>query len=1689
MISSGELSASVEFRLEDLTRREIVVGSEVFDRYAIQGEVLSGPEGWPELPSVTRFILIPSRSGVSLEIEHLESRIERFANPMPRQPLIPDEELHRMIESADRSAVVDLVTDPASLEHDGFWPPQVAELGQPAIMRGYRIIPLIIHPVRYNPRTREIEVIEVIDIDLDFSSDENMVNLVDRPDRPRPSRTVSKIVNDLVINPLPRRDPDEADGSIAYVLGTGNSWDNVLDELEPLIEWRRKMGWTVGTIRVANTQNRQTVKAAIQEAYDEWDIPPEHVVLCGDTQGQFPMAYWDVGVNIAWPYESDHQYIELEGNDVLPEAAIGRLIFQNTNMLEGIVNKTVSYESDPYIGDGDDAGWQRRGSVLAIDRLSGQSSIDMCIWTKELLLRHNYTNVSELFWDQNNPTPACQQFVRNAFEDGLSFFVFRGHLWMGRNGGFTFDDASALRNGGMLPFAMIITCNTGDYAETISSPYYFSERFAYNPNGGAIGATGCGGSSHTAYNNLYCTGAMRAVFAEDIWTQGWAHSAGLIDLYRNYADRDDIDMPENQAQEAWECHYYIINLMGDPAVDLYTTVPIDIDVEHDDLREGDSRFAVSVMYGEEEPAGDVTVCMYKPDGFQHVMWTDEEGTVLFHLDPEEVEDGDAIFLTVTGHNLMPYSAELEVEGADVFIGAGEWEIDDGEDDGEPNPAERFLLTVNVVNYGSETPEGEMVVTLSPVSRHLEVVEGEARFEGAPEEGGEVQAEFEVEIGGAFPQENDAVFDLTVVIGEASWVSAVALPVSGPQFIVTDFEWEDEPLVSASSADMQITIKNIGSKDSPALSARLISLTQTVDAPQGNGDFEAVEVGEERDSDDFFTLSANPFHLNSSPADLALILSAEDGFVDTAFFSFIVGVAGEGDPFGPDDYGYICIDDTDADWVAIVPHYEWIEIDPDEGDIEGVNTELSDNGQGGGGLGGGGDASVVIDLPFPFQYYGEEFNEVTICTNGWMALGDREGITTARNCRIPGGMVPPALIAPFWNDLVTTNEGGVFYWYDRDNHRFIVEWSHMDRLAPGNRYETTFEVILLDPAHHPTLTNDGDIIFQYLEVEQQRERYNWDTPYATVGIGNPDQNDGLQYTYWNELHPGAAPVENERAIKFTTMRSFAVGSAEGWVTDFATRDSIAGATIITSFGYAVITDSSGYYFIDDMLVPEGLDTTYTFQCTMQYYNDSTRSGIDIIEDSTMRVDFALLHPEFVVSEDEIFTQLMQDADTSFDIMLSNDGNGPLYFSSYFDFHDLEDEPERDEIWDPLLEVDVTNTVIDIVGEDSIRLGNTRILGTVYVDSMFYVAGGGDVRDSLYAKIYRFTRDGEFIDSLALPWMERYAIRGMAYDGRYVWSVYDRWLFKFNPEDMSPLDSIELPNRAWQARDVAYDRENDVIYTCGISEDIYALDTLGNVIDRWDINMDGARIFKYGLAWYADQPDSLRLFVFCKIEDSEDHLVGFNPFTGDLRDMAILGDQELDSPLGIDVTNDWNASVWTIVTTLGRARADRFVLWELDPNTTWISYSPITDTLNAGEEIPIHIELAAGLRPFDRYWIIIHYDHNAVGEFQEIPVIMDVVRAYSVNEDDAGIPREFGLLQNWPNPFNPTTRIDYILDKDAHVSLTIWDITGRMVGTLTEDQQLPGHHSITFNAGGLPNGVYIYRLEADGRVDVRKMVLLK
>jgi hypothetical protein len=96
--------------------------------------------------------------------------------------------------------------------------------------------------------------------------------------------------------------------------------------------------------------------------------------------------------------------------------------------------------------------------------------------------------------------------------------------------------------------------------------------------------------------------------------------------------------------------------------------------------------------------------------------------------------------------------------------------------------------------------------------------------------------------------------------------------------------------------------------------------------------------------------------------------------------------------------------------------------------------------------------------------------------------------------------------------------------------------------------------------------------------------------------------------------------------------------------------------------------------------------------------------------------------------------------------------------------------------------------------------------------------------------------------------------------------------------------------------------------------------------------------------------------------------------------------------------------------------------------------------------------------------------------------------SVEGENSGIS-SFKLAQNYPNPFNTSTKIEYTIAENGLLTLKVFNVLGREVEALVNDEQSPGEYEVEFNGANLTSGIYFYQLKTKDFISMKKMILLK
>ncbi len=303
-----------------------------------------------------------------------------------------------------------------------------------------------------------------------------------------------------------------------------------------------------------------------------------------------------------------------------------------------------------------------------------------------------------------------------------------------------------------------------------------------------------------------------------------------------------------------------------------------------------------------------------------------------------------------------------------------------------------------------------------------------------------------------------------------------------------------------NAYLYFKLKNIGTDSAKNVELQLHTNSSGVTFADDTAYFDVVENDSEKIA--VFSVSVSEDFPIGTDADFYVIISG-DNVTDTLPFSLTVGEI----YWTGDDTLYIALDNTDSVYTDLAPRYENI-------DISTVGTQISLDD----------DDRVNIALPFNFKFYNVDYTNVWICSNGWVSFGPDPGTNSISNTTIPSTSAPNAIIAGVWDDLDPSSGGGIYYFNDTLEHRFIIQYRDVP-FYNSTTQKTSFTIVLLDPAFNSTPTGNGDILVLFDNIPGQSD--------FTTGIENENGTIGIEYYYNGTLNQGASDIQAGSAILFTS----------------------------------------------------------------------------------------------------------------------------------------------------------------------------------------------------------------------------------------------------------------------------------------------------------------------------------------------------------------------------------------------------------------------------------------------------------------------------------------------------------------------------------------------------------------------------
>ncbi|MBU1985102.1 hypothetical protein KJ815_11920, partial [bacterium] len=982
------------------------------------------------------------------------------------------------------------------------------------ILREMPLISLAFNPLQPTEDGSTLRRCEDVAVELHYSG------AARSPDTRRLSAEFYALARPMVEN-LDEVSPEPEAKPESYLIITNPTYTT---QLTTFVNWKRARGHTVTVRTTAQTgSTNQQIRTFLQTAYNTWAEPPVYVLLVGDVDNPSPLASWLVPGSYHPLIASDHPYALLDGEDYLPDVFVGRFSIDQGSEAQTVVNKCIAYERDPHQPQGD---WRRRMMIVGVRSTPGYYQTYNSAWPTLQWIGRQFTEVAGYNQICTVPFPGSSSgTISQWINSGVSFVAYRGFGspsdWTYPS--YTVSDVQTLSNGAMLPVVASIVCGGGAFESTVDPCFGEAWLRAGSPSQpkGAIGFIGPSElDTKTRWNNTIVAGIYEGILFEDVPTLSAAMLRGKLELIRQFPN--NVDVMEADADRSVSFYFHCYNLLGDPGLTFYVgdvrslsaTLPPSLPL-------GAPSLTLTINHASGPLAGAWGTVVRSDTAFSRAV-SDSNGRLTLRL-PQDV--GGPLQVTVTKPRFATVQSALTLGTATSSVGSHSTTLCDdghcgsnGNGDGRANPGEALSLGMVVRNYGTASFGGGWL-NLAAVSGPLTVITSQ---QSLPVLSPQAQSDTLWFVVPVIPGANDGTIgrlEWSVTPGGFVWQTETE--IYAPRLLASavrtnGIEGNPPPL---SSPEVSIQLANHGRTEQPAFTATLRSQEGRVIVLDSIAQYAAIPAGASTwPVAGGFTIAVGSFY----PGDRAntVISSASPSRTEPISFALPIGNLTGDDPTHPDDYGYRAFQSGDTAY-SEAPPYAWVEIRPSLG---GSGTILSlpdtDDGR---------DTTRTISLPFGFRFYGHLYQQISVCSNGFIAFGPTTE-SYFRNYALPAIASPDKMVCVFWDDLMVPPTGAICTYHDANSGRFIIEWSGL-RNQYGLGQPESFQLMLFDTACWATRTGDGELLMQYKEFSNVDA---WDN-YSTVGIQDRDLGHALQITYAGHNEPGVSTIRSQQSILFTTGR--------------------------------------------------------------------------------------------------------------------------------------------------------------------------------------------------------------------------------------------------------------------------------------------------------------------------------------------------------------------------------------------------------------------------------------------------------------------------------------------------------------------------------------------------------------------------
>jgi hypothetical protein len=660
----------------------------------------------------------------------------------------------------------------------------------------------------------------------------------------------------------------------------------------------------------------------------------------------------------------------------------------------------------------------------------------------------------------------------------------------------------------MFVFVNSSNCCTGNY--TYQSEC-FAEKF-HRIEHGAIGLNAATEVSYSFVNDTYVWGSYDAMWPQfmpaypiyGVQVPGYSNLRPCMAMTSGKYFLQQSSWPSSGAKTVT---YHLFHHNGDAFSTLYSEVPVALTVSHNPrLVTGATSFQVT--------ADDSSIIALTVNG--EIIGVAEGTGSAVNISIPSQPAGAMMTVTVTKFNHYRYAVDLPVVPSNYgYVAMATTLLGGVGGNGQINPGEAIDYGVYAQNVGTQTVQS--VYGLFSSADPYITITTDSSWHGTIAEFDSSRSSPDYSFNVANNCPNGHGIDFTLEFHDTNdsiWTYNPSFIVYAPVLTYQDVAvvggtWDNGILDPSETADFVVTIMNEGGADAVNVSATLTTPSSAINIIDNTGSFGTVQPGNTAsNSGDAFTVQASSLIPFGTSVDFSVIVQC-GVYTDTLDFSLVIGRS------VPTDTTYYYAYYSNGPH-SQSPTFSWFAIDTTQTANPGVSLDLNRN------------ETAVVNLPFTFRYYGVDYNRISVCSNGWIAMDSTDSYDFS-NTGIPNADGPPAMIAGVWDYLNPGNASepsDIYYYHDAANNRFVIEFFMIEHFPIGGHYET-FEIILLDPNHYPTPTGDGEILVQYLTEIQLPTS-------VTIGIENESQTVGIEYHYNTYYDSLAVPITDQFAIRYTTI---------------------------------------------------------------------------------------------------------------------------------------------------------------------------------------------------------------------------------------------------------------------------------------------------------------------------------------------------------------------------------------------------------------------------------------------------------------------------------------------------------------------------------------------------------------------------